>query len=73
MKQVLFLLTLAEDKRYTFLHILIVLTKSLGTLMAFYTLMVWVFRRLLANIVELKQFYISFKTFSDSASASAYS
>ena len=29
------------------------------------------FRGLLANIVELKQFYVSFKSFHDSASASA--
>ena len=48
--------------------------KSLGTFMAFCTLMIWVFRGLSANIVELQTFYISFKSFTlCSASASTCS
>ena len=72
MKQVLFSKT-AEDtdvRPYRY----IVLAKSLSTRTAFYTLMLRVFQGLLAIVVELnKKFYVSFKSFYNSASASASS
>ena len=70
MKQVLFFTTLAEDLRS---YRCIARAKNLGIFIAFYTLVIMVFRGLLANIVEPKALYISFKSFYASASASACS
>ena len=68
MKQVLFSIKLAEEKNIR-AYRCIILAKSLGTFMAFYTLTIWVFHGLLGNTTEVKKFYISFKSFYDSASA----
>ena len=68
MKQVLFSITLAEDKICTFLQVYN--PCFLAHIWLFCTLMVCVFQGLLANVVELKKVYISFKLFYDSASAS---
>ena len=73
MKQVLFSITLTEDKRYTFLQMYSPYLKFRYIYKLFYTLMFWVFRGLLANIVEVQKFYISFNLFYDSTSASACS
>ena len=72
MKQVLFLIVLAEDK-YIRSYRCIILVKSFQTLTAFYTLMVRVFHGRLSNIEELENFFISFKSFYDVASVSACS
>ena len=67
MKQVFCLITLAKTKDIRSYRC-IILAKCLDAFTTLYTLMIWV-----ANIVELKQFYISFNLFYDSASASVCS
>ena len=71
MKQVLFSITLAKDKKHTFLKVQNPCYKSWYTNDLLYTLIARVFPGILANIIELKTFYSSFKSFYDSASTSA--
>ena len=72
MKQVLFLITLAEDRRYTFIQIYNPCLKSCYIYNFLHTDDLGVSRTCSKQCRALR-FYVSFKTFYDSASASACS
>ena len=70
MKQAVYLITLADDLRYTFLQKNNPCQKSRYIYHSLHTDGLDVSR---TNIVELKKFYICFKSFYDNVSASASS